>query len=80
LRSKNRKILNERIGAITRLKPSAYWLAAINKAGVPCGPINDIDRGICGAADRSILVSHGRCITPVLGDNPCRGAADQPER
>src|ERR1700723_3457240 len=26
LRSKNRKVLNERIGAITRLKPRGYWL------------------------------------------------------
>jgi len=42
LRSKNRKDLNQRIGAITRAKPSAYWLEAINQAGVPCGPINDI--------------------------------------
>ena len=42
LRSKNRKVLNERIGAITRTKPSAYWLEVINKAGVPSGPINDI--------------------------------------
>ncbi len=42
LRSKNRKKVNERIGAITRTKPSAYWLDAINKAGVPCGPINNI--------------------------------------
>ena len=42
LRSRNRKALNERIGAITRTKPSAYWLELINKAGVPCGPINDI--------------------------------------
>src|SRR5712671_6108739 len=38
LRSKNRQALNERIGAITRTKPNAYWLEAINKAGVPCGP------------------------------------------
>jgi len=42
LRSKNRKKVNERIGTITRTKPSAYWLDAINKAGVPCGPINNI--------------------------------------
>ena len=31
-----------KIGEITRTKPSAYWLEEINKAGVPCGPINDI--------------------------------------
>ena len=43
LRSKNRKVLNERIGAITRTRPSAHWLSALNQAGVPCGPINRID-------------------------------------
>ncbi len=42
LRSKNRQALNARIGAITRLQPSAHWLSVINTAGVPCGPINDI--------------------------------------
>lgn len=44
LRSRNRKALNERIGAITRTRPSAHWIAALNKAGVPCGPINTIDQ------------------------------------
>jgi crotonobetainyl-CoA:carnitine CoA-transferase CaiB-like acyl-CoA transferase len=43
LRSQNRKALNERLGAITRAKPSAHWLAVLNKAGVPCGPINNIE-------------------------------------
>ena len=42
LRSNNRHALNAEIGSITRTKPSAYWLETINKAGVPCGPINDI--------------------------------------
>ena len=44
LRSKHRKAVNERIGAITRKKPSLHWLAALNEAGVPCGPINTIDQ------------------------------------
>jgi formyl-CoA transferase len=44
LRSQNRKAVNERIAAITKTKPSAYWLEAMNKAGVPCGPINTIDQ------------------------------------
>jgi len=43
-RSKNRKALNERIGAVTRTRPSAHWLKALNAAGVPCGPINTIDK------------------------------------
>jgi crotonobetainyl-CoA:carnitine CoA-transferase CaiB-like acyl-CoA transferase len=42
-RSQNRKTLNERINAVTRTNTSAHWIAALNKAGVPCGPINSID-------------------------------------
>ncbi len=44
LRSRNRKALNERIGAVTRGKPSAEWVNLLNDAGVPCGPINSIDQ------------------------------------
>ena len=44
LRSQNRKALNERIGEITRTDTSAHWIEKINKAGVPCGPINTIDK------------------------------------
>jgi formyl-CoA transferase len=43
-RSQNRKALNQRIGEVTRTNTSAHWIAALNKAGVPCGPINTIDR------------------------------------
>src|ERR1700733_4502565 len=38
-RSENRDALNEAIGAITRHKTSADWIEALNKAGVPSGPI-----------------------------------------
>jgi formyl-CoA transferase len=44
LRSRNRAALNERLAAVTRQKPSAYWVKRLNEAGVPCGPINSIDR------------------------------------
>ena len=44
LRSQNRKALNERIGEVTKTNSSAHWIAALNKAGVPCGPINTIDK------------------------------------
>jgi formyl-CoA transferase len=44
LRSQNRKALNERIGALTRERPSAHWIEMLNKAGVPCGAINRIDQ------------------------------------
>ncbi|HXT82588.1 MAG TPA: CoA transferase [Acetobacteraceae bacterium] len=35
----NRDALNEAIEAITRNRTSAEWIAALNEAGVPCGPI-----------------------------------------
>jgi formyl-CoA transferase len=44
LRSQNRKGMNERIGAITRERPSAHWVKLLNEAGVPCGAINRIDQ------------------------------------
>ena len=42
-RSKNRAALNARISEITRHKTSAVWIALLNRAGVPCGPINAMD-------------------------------------
>jgi len=43
LRAKNRPALIAHLNDIVRSKPSAYWVEALNKAGVPCGPINTID-------------------------------------
>jgi len=43
-RSANRKKLNEEIGTYTAKKPSAEWIEIFNKAGVPCGPIYNIDQ------------------------------------
>ena len=43
-RTKNRKVVNELLGKVTKTKTSAHWIAALNKAGVPCGPINTIDQ------------------------------------
>jgi crotonobetainyl-CoA:carnitine CoA-transferase CaiB-like acyl-CoA transferase len=33
--------LIEIIESITATRPSAYWLDALDTAGVPCGPLND---------------------------------------
>ena len=67
LRSRNRKDLNERIGAITRTKPSAHWLSALNKAGVPCGPINDIAGVFAEPQTRHLGIARP-VHHPVLGD------------
>ena len=42
-RSVNRKALNAEIEAITKTRGSAEWIAALNKAGVPSGPIYKMD-------------------------------------
>src|SRR6267142_6759480 len=44
LRAKNRPALIAHLNDIVRSKPSAFWVEALNKAGVPCGPINTIDQ------------------------------------
>ena len=44
LRAKNRAALIAHLNDLVRSKPSAYWVEELNKAGVPCGPINTIDR------------------------------------
>src|SRR5450631_3967279 len=42
-RSKNRVALNQAISDVTRQQSSSDLIATLNKAGVPCGPINRID-------------------------------------
>jgi crotonobetainyl-CoA:carnitine CoA-transferase CaiB-like acyl-CoA transferase len=43
-RSKNRDALNAELAAILRRRSSADWIELLNRAGVPCGPINTIDQ------------------------------------
>jgi formyl-CoA transferase len=44
LRSKNRDALNARINVCTAKRTSADWVASLNEAGVPTGPIYTIDQ------------------------------------
>ncbi len=44
LRSQNRKQLNAAIEAITRAKTSAAWIDLLNEAGVPAGPIYNMQQ------------------------------------
>lgn len=43
-RSANRERLNAAIAGHTRKLPTAHWIQALNKVGIPCGPINTIDQ------------------------------------
>jgi crotonobetainyl-CoA:carnitine CoA-transferase CaiB-like acyl-CoA transferase len=66
-RSAKRKEINSSIAEITRHKPTQHWVELFEAAGVPCGPINTIDKVF---ADPQ--VQHLGIATPVksatLGD------------
>ncbi|MGO0308576.1 CaiB/BaiF CoA transferase family protein [Endozoicomonas acroporae] len=44
LRVQNRVQLVQDIEAITKTKPMQHWIDALNEEGVPCAPINTIDK------------------------------------
>ena len=43
-RVRNRVKLVERISARTRIRPTRHWIEALDRAGVPCGPIRTLDQ------------------------------------
>ena len=43
-RSADRKAINAAIGEVTKTMPSEHWIELFENAGVPCGPINTIDK------------------------------------
>jgi len=69
VRAKNRAALIAHLNDLVRSKPSAFWVAELNKAGVPCGPINTIDQVF---ADPQ--VQHLKIRRPV--DHPTIGTFD----
>ena len=73
LRVRNRASLAERIERITVEHPRAHWLATFDRAGIPCGPINDYAEAFANpqilARDMVVDVSH-----PTLGQLRTVGA------
>ncbi|HEX3347141.1 MAG TPA: CoA transferase [Acetobacteraceae bacterium] len=43
-RSENRRDINAAIGEVTKTQAAAHWIALFEEAGIPCGPINTIDK------------------------------------
>ena len=43
-RARNRDALITHLNEVIRQHPNTYWVELLNKAGVPCGPINTIDQ------------------------------------
>jgi formyl-CoA transferase len=67
LRSQHRKALNERISELTKSNTSAHWIDKINKAGVPCGPINTIDKTFAEPQVQHLGIARG-VKHPKLGE------------
>ena len=63
-RSDDRRAINAAIAEVTQHKPSAHWIELFEEAGIPCGPINTIDRVF---ADPQ--VQHLKMATPVVHPN-----------
>ena len=66
-RAANREVMNETIASVTRNKASQDWINLLNEAGVPCGPINTIDKTF---ADEQVqfLEMAQKVNSPELGD------------
>jgi crotonobetainyl-CoA:carnitine CoA-transferase CaiB-like acyl-CoA transferase len=73
-RSKNRRELADAINAITCTKTSADWIAILNEAGVPCGPINSIDQVFADPQVQHLNVTR-HVAHKVLGDVEVIGQA-----
>jgi crotonobetainyl-CoA:carnitine CoA-transferase CaiB-like acyl-CoA transferase len=66
-RQKNRDTLNAAIDVETRKKNSADWIAILNDAGVPCGPIYRIDESFADPQVRHLEMAQP-VKSPVLGE------------
>ncbi|HKZ06321.1 MAG TPA: CoA transferase [Methylomirabilota bacterium] len=66
-RSKNRDEMMEILIPVTRQKTSAEWIAILNEAGVPCGPIYRIDEAF-GDPQVQHLEMAQPVTSPRLGD------------
>lgn len=57
-RSDNRDHLHAEIEQILMTKPAAHWIAVLNEAGVPCGPVNTIDQVFADPQVKHLGVVH----------------------
>ena len=73
-RSEHRGAINAAIAAVTREQPAAHWIELFEGAGIPCGPINTIDRVFADPQVQHLrmarLVTHPRLGTEHLVSSP----------
>lgn len=66
-RYRHRHELNAQVDAILMTKTSAEWIALLNEASVPCGPINSIDQTFADPQVQHLGLAQG-VEHPILGD------------
>ena len=76
LRSQNAEALKVVLESVLRTKPMDHWVAVFEEVGVPCGPINTIDRALQHpqVAARNMLVTVDDPVTgPIrVAGNPLK--------
>ena len=76
LRSQNAEALKVALESVLRTKPMDHWAAVFEEVGVPCGPINTIDRALQHpqVAARNMLVTVDDPVTgPIrVAGNPLK--------
>jgi CoA:oxalate CoA-transferase len=79
LRQKHHKQLEHAIESVLKGAPTAHWIEVVSKAGVPCGPINNVAQAIAHpqVAARNMLVEvpDGSGGTLKLSGNPLKMSA-----
>ncbi|HEV8586445.1 MAG TPA: CaiB/BaiF CoA-transferase family protein [Methylomirabilota bacterium] len=73
-RSKNRKAMNEELDKVLMHKPTAHWVDVLNKAGVPCGPIYNVQEVFedphVQALKLAVTIEHPRLGTQAVQNLP----------
>jgi crotonobetainyl-CoA:carnitine CoA-transferase CaiB-like acyl-CoA transferase len=85
LRAQNRAALIAHLNDVVASKPSQFWVDELNKAGVPCGPINTIDQTFADPQVKHLKirrpVDHPKLGTfDIVGQPIHMSAYPQPER
>jgi CoA:oxalate CoA-transferase len=79
LRQKHHKQLEHAIESVLKGQSTAHWIEVVSKAGVPCGPINNVEQAIAHpqVAARNMLVEvpDGSGGTLKLAGNPLKMSA-----
>jgi len=66
-RRQHRDWINAEISAVTRTRPTDWWIEALNAVGVPCGPVYAIDQVFADPQVRHLRMA--RPVThPTLGE------------